>query len=134
MANKYTQLINDVNVMNVRNQIAKKKSYNPYIATVEQSAQVITDYDTFPYPRYFRGIPQSSQAIVAEREAGWRTRHDDCYKVQTPVVTDHNNYPDHCFETACGTTFPCYPQSLSKHTDRKALNVMLNNACIVQYR
>ncbi len=126
-------MINDANVANVRVQIAKKKGFNPYLATVGQSVQVLTDYDTFPYPRYFRGVPESSRPIVAEREAGWRHRHDNCYKVLEPQEPD-KNYPNHCFEAACSTVFPCYPEYLHKFSDRDALNVILNKACIVQYR
>ena len=90
-------MINEVNVTNVRAQIAKKKGCSPYLATVGHSTQVLTDYDTFPYPRYFRGVPESSRPIVAEREAGWRPRHDNCYKVLEPKEQDMN-YPNHCFE------------------------------------
>ena len=72
--------INYNNVNNIQEQIKNKKQPNPYFATTKQSKSVITDYDTFPYPRYFRGKPESSLPIVAEREAGWRPRHDDAYK------------------------------------------------------
>lgn len=133
MASVFTPIINDVNVDNVRQQIALKKGYQPYLATDNQASQVLTDYDTFPYPRWFRGIPESSQPVVAEREAGWRPRHDDCYKVLQPKGPDRR-YPNHCFEAACSTVFPCYPEYLQKFSDREALNVILNKACIVQYR
>ena len=72
--------INYNNVNNIQEQIKNKKQPNPYFATTKQAKSVITDYDTFPYPRYFRGKPESSLPIVAEREAGWRPRHDDAYK------------------------------------------------------
>ena len=72
--------INYNNVKNIHDEIKKKKQSNPYFATTKQSKSVITDYDTFPYPRYFRGKAESSLPIVAEREAGWRPRHDDAYK------------------------------------------------------
>lgn len=130
-----TPFINDQNVQNVRVQIAKKKGYDPYLATVNQAGQVLTDYDTFPYPRWFRGIPRSSDPVVAEREAGWRPRHDSCYRVLEPNVDEHKlNYPNHCFETSCSVTFPCYPEYLTKYADRDALNVILNKACIAQHR
>ncbi len=67
------------NVKNIREQIERKKQSTPYYATTKQAVSVITDYDTFPYPRYFRGIAEMSEPIVAEREAGWRPRHDDSY-------------------------------------------------------
>ena len=134
MASKFTPLINEINVNNVRAQIAKKKDSSPYYATLGQSSQVLTDYDTFPYPRYFRGIPQSSQPIVAEREAGWRIRHDECYRVDQDPTKEKWNYPNHCFESSCSVTFPCYPEYLQKQADRGQLNVILNKTCPTQYR
>ena len=77
--------INYININNVREQIKRKKQSKPYYATTRQSSAVITDYDTFPYPRYFRGIPQSYSPIVAEREAGWRPRHDDAYAAKVDL-------------------------------------------------
>ena len=127
-------MINDLNVGNVRTQIARKKDPNPYHATTQQAVQVITDYDTFPYPRYYRGVPDSSVPIVAEREAGWRPRHDGCYRVNQPPSMTPGPYPNHCFQSACSTVFPCYPEYLTKYADREALNLVVNRACIPQYR
>jgi len=134
MANKMTPFINDQNVQNVRVQIDKKKGCDPYLATVNQAGQVLTDYDTFPYPRWFRGIPRSSDPVVAEREAGWRTINDSCYRVLEPNVDNGWGYPNHCFEAACSTVFPCYPSYMQNISDRGALNLILNKACITQYR
>ena len=134
MANKLTPMINDLNVANVRSQIARKKGPSPYHATTQQAVQVITDYDTFPYPRYYRGVPNSSAPIVAEREAGWRPRHDNCYQVNEPPSTMPASYPNHCFQSACSTVFPCYPEYITKYADREMLDTILNRACIPQYR
>jgi len=82
MANNFTPYINDDNVSNIRSQIMMKKGSDPYYATASQAKSVTTDYDTFPYPRWFRGIPSSTVPIVAEREAGWRPRHDSCYTIK----------------------------------------------------
>lgn len=71
--------INNNNLRNIQEQIKNKQKSTPYFATTKQAKSVITDYDTFPYPRYFRGNPNSSVPIVAEREAGWRIRHDNAY-------------------------------------------------------
>ena len=126
MANSSTPYINNINVSNIRAQIAQKKGYNPYLATVSQASSVLTDYDTFPYPRWFRGIPRSTRPVVAEREAGWRQRHDNCYKVLQPEMAVPR--PNHCFQSACNLTRPCYPQpSSEKHFDAM-------DSCIVQYR
>lgn len=133
MASEFTPYINEININNVRLQIAKKKLHIPYLATTNQSTQVMTDYDTFPYFRYFRGIPESSQPIVAEREAGWRMRNDNCYKVQK-TSNNQPSYPNHCFETACSTVFPCYPEHRSELNNSESLNTRFNKDCIVYYR
>lgn len=73
------------NYNNIQEQIKNKKNHNPHFATTKQAKSVITDYDTFPYPRYFRGKPGSTLPIVAEREAGWRPRHDDAYKTKVEL-------------------------------------------------
>lgn len=107
-----TTLINNTNVMNINTQINKKKGFEPYYATIEHSVQVLTDYDVFPYPRWYRGIPTSSEPIVAEREAGWRIRHDDYYhpvcEPETPIP-----YPNHCFQGPCSLVLPCYEKQES---------------------
>ena len=95
MASPITPLVNSSNVMNIRDQIARKTSSNPFFATTAQSAGVLTDFDVFPYPRYFRGRPGASAPIVAEREAGFRQRHDDCYSVEIPPQLP--TYPNNCF-------------------------------------
>jgi hypothetical protein len=127
-----TETINNINVNNVRYQIDQKKGYKPFYATLKDGSSVLTDYDQFPYSRYFRGVPESYRPIVAEREAGWRPIHNNCYKVEDPnrEVNIHKN----CFESACSVVYPCYPNYAAKYSDRDAFNVMLNNACIVEYR
>ena len=135
MASKFTPDINQHNVDNVRRQIQLKKGSKPYHATMTQAVQVLTDYDTFPYPRYFRGVPDSNAPIVAEREAGWRQRRDSCYQVKEPIgLPQYPPYPNNCFQTACSTVFPCYPEYSSRYADLDAMHLVLNNKCIVQYR
>lgn len=129
-----TQQINSRNVQNVRYQIAKKSESFPYHATIDTATSVLTDQDTFPYQRWWRGDPNSTNPIVAEREAGWRPRHDNCYKIEEPLTDTVSPYPNHCFEAPCSTVFPCYPKYLQKHSDREAMAILLNKACIVQYR
>ena len=122
------------NIRNVSSEINTKKSNEPYFATANMVTEVITDYDTFPYPRWYRGVPTSDIPIVAEREAGWRKRNDDCYKISCPKCINPTKYPQHCFETACSTVFPCYPKYLHKFSDRNAFNLALNDACVIQDR
>lgn len=129
---RLSEQMNNMNVNNVRTQIQMKKHHTPYYATRNEVSDVITDYDSFPYTRWWRGVTGLSKPVVIEREAGYRPRHDDCYRVQKPQTQRLD--PNHCFEAACSTVYPCYPQYLRKFADRDALNVMLNNACIVGYR
>jgi len=122
------------NEQHIKRQIELKKQSEPYYANISDAKEIITDYDTFPYSRWYRGIPESSNPIIAEREAGWRVRHDDCYNDTKSCFVKQDLIPEHCFETACSTVFPCFPGYLKKYSDKKALDVMLNDVCIVQYR
>lgn len=128
----FTRQFNNLNVNNIRHQIEQKKESAPFYATLKDGSSVLTDYDHFPYTRYFRGIAESDRPIVAEREAGWRPIYNKCYKVEDPTPSVENR--KNCFETACSAVYPCYPSYAAKYSDRDAFNVMLNNACIVEYR
>lgn len=130
--NEETFKINNNNVQNIRGQIDMKKGHNPFFATGLSAQQVLTDYDTFPYPRWFRGVPQSTRPIVAEREAGWRNRNDNCYKLATPVEVTYT-YPNTCFEGPCSLVLPCYSNS-KKSSSKRELNNVIDNMCMVQYR
>lgn len=131
-----TPYMNMNNIENVRGMIRDKQSNIPFYGTAQEAGSVVTDIDHHPYSRYYRGVYYSSKPIVFEREAGWRPIREDCYKVSTPPEDRESGafYPNHCFEAPCSTVYPCYPQYLQKFSDRDALNVQLNRACIVQYR
>ena len=130
--NSLTEKLNNANIESVRKQICDKIGFNPYYGTINDAASIINDMDHFPYNRYFRGIYKSTDPVLFEREAGWRPTRNTCYSVNN--CTQESPYPNHCFEAACSTVYPCYPEYLQKIADRDALNVQLNNACIVQYR
>ena len=100
-----TEHITANNVANIRAQIAAKNGTQPYRATVAQTYGTLTDYDVFPYPRWWRGIPQYAYPIVAEREAGWRPRHDSCYQAFSIPETTYS--PRVCFQAPCSTVYPC---------------------------
>jgi hypothetical protein len=103
--------LNLKNVENVRKMISKKEgTCIPFYATVCNTESVITDMDTHPYPRFFRGRYDSDQPIVAERESGFRVRDDQCYRVTPCTGCEEQEYPSHCFEVACSTVFPCNPK------------------------
>jgi hypothetical protein len=128
-----TAQINQRNINNVRFQLAKKMMMcGPYYATQDTGSSVLTDHDTFPYPRNWRGNPYSDTPIVNEREAGYRPRFDNCYKlVEQPQKYP---YPDHCFSPACSTIYGCYPKQVAKYTDKEVLDTLMNKACIIEYR
>lgn len=127
-----TTKITDNNVSSVRDQIYLKQGCQPFFGTSTEAKTVVTDMDHFPYTRLFRGVYHSSDPVVFEREAGWRPTRNSCYG--PAAVSRSMPYPNHCFESACSTVYPCYPRYLQKFSDKDALNVQLNRACIVQYR
>lgn len=54
----------------------KQQDERPYMSS---GPTFKTDMDTFPYPRFYRGVYDNSEAIVFNREAGWHPREDACY-------------------------------------------------------
>jgi|TARA_B100000674_G_C37637860_1_gene821920 hypothetical protein len=92
------------NVNIIRDQIEAKVSYSPFLASQNAVPLTVTDQDTFPYPRHYRGIYQVSEPVVFEREAGWRQRHDSCY---IPERVYEPSNPQYCWQVPCSTVFPC---------------------------
>jgi hypothetical protein len=130
-----TPMINTNNVNNIRTQIYQKTGSTPFFATAENVVYTLTDHDTFPYPRYYRGVVGSSTPVIAEREAGWRKREDSCYDVRESKkhnIPEVN--PNNCFQSACSTVYPCYPEYMTKYSDKEAMDLILNRTCIAQYR
>ena len=93
------------NVNIIRDQIEAKVGPNPFYASQNAVNLNITDMDTFPYPRFFRGIYQLTDPVVMEREAGWRQRHDICYE---PTRIYKPKIPKYCWQVPCSTVFPCH--------------------------
>lgn len=84
--------LNNSNIFNIRKQIIRKNNGNPYFVTEKESKSVITDFDHFPYNRWWRGIAGSCNPVVIEREAGWRIRNDNCYKNDKQTYENENIY------------------------------------------
>ena len=80
------------------------------------------DYNTFPYPRWFKGIPTDDNPIVSEREAGWVPKKNNKVFQKKPETKN----PNLCFQTPCSTVYPCYAQDSSY--------ISSNKACVNQYR
>ena len=124
--------ITQQNINSVRSQISKKNGYNPYYATVGTASSVITDMDSFPYNRYFRGQYNSSVPIVFEREAGFRRINTTCYDKN--IDRGIPQYPNHCFQVPCSTVYPCYPDFEKQYGDKEQIELLNNRACVVEYR
>jgi len=133
MTTNFSKTVNDINYSNIQKQIMKKKGSSPYFATIADASSVLTDYDVFPYNRWFRGVAQSTKPIVAEREAGWRPIHNNCYDVQYPSNYKEDQYPNHCIQGSCSTIYPCNPAQ-DGYFNKTAKDISINNSCIVKYR
>jgi hypothetical protein len=124
-----SQGINEANNAFVQRLIELKQSSIPFYSS---GPSVKTDMDVFPYTRFYRG-GRSDQPYIMEREAGWRELRNKCYDV--PVVSqDKKLYPNHCFQSAPSTTYPCYPETLRKYSDKDALQLQLLRKSINEYR
>jgi hypothetical protein len=125
-----TEKINNNNIHIVRSQIERKKTYKPFFGTQNAVGSIITDMDHYPYTRFYRGVYNSTEPAVMEREAGWRKVVDNCY-IDQSSCTQSINYPSHCFQTACSTVYPCYANTVK---DYDAHVLLINKNCIVEYR
>jgi hypothetical protein len=114
------------NIENVRIEIEKKKGLEPYYSTSDKSESIITDYDIFPYTRFFNGVYDFCNPIVAEREAGFRIKKNTRLEYLQPVK---DTQPNICFQSSCSTVRPCHPKP-----ERSHLHTVYDNSCIVQYR
>lgn len=126
-----TAIITSHSVNSIRNELSSKIN-GPYLANGNTVKNFVTDMDHHPYSRWYRGVYYYPDPIIAEREAGWRPIRNSCYNVNFPKTEEEK--PINCFEAPCTTTFPCYPKYLTKYADKEALDVMINSACISQYR
>ena len=126
--------LNIRNIANIRYQINNKKGCNGYYSTDITNKNVITDYDSFPYNRWFRGEYNMNTPIIAEREAGWRPRNEMCYS--SDFITDetrrkHGNInPAHYFQPPCSVVYPKYVSE----NDLSLSEVKLNENCVISYR
>jgi hypothetical protein len=110
--------------------IQHKKDPLPFYSS---GPTIKTDMDLFPYTRFFRGAPESDVPVIMEREAGWKSRQDKCYNV--PVTVESNKYyPNHCFQAAPSTVYPCYPEYLRKYSDKDKMDMQLFRKDVVEYR
>ena len=133
----YEELLNNTNernIDNVRYQIDIKKGSFPYFSTKKTNKNVLTDYDVFPYNRFFRGEPMSTEPIIAEREAGWRPRNPDCYEPEyfkNQKLKHHDiEKPRNYFQPPCSTVYPKYIHD----NDISLSDIKLNENCVISFR
>lgn len=113
------------NLKQIHHLINEKKKYTPFYGTLQEAGSIITDYDHFPYTRWYRGIPDSYNPVIAEREAGFRTIENNCCyfpKKHVDIVR-----PKYCYQPPCSTVFPCYTNK-----DENKNDVYFGEKCIVQ--
>lgn len=109
-------------------EIQNKIQYGlPYYATNKTVKNFVTDMDDFPYNRFYRGAYYLDSPVIMERQAGYRLIQNECYKNK---ISYKPEYPKHCFEAACSTVYPCYPEYLRKYSDKEQLDLFLNRKCV----
>lgn len=125
--------VNKLNNENVDLLKKRKRGDEPYYATISTATGVLTDYDSFPYSRWFRGKYKSTEPVVAEREAGWRMQNESCYTPDN-IPQQNMHYPKHCFETSCSTVYPCMTSFDSDFANSDKRKSIINRECVIQYR
>lgn len=90
-----------MNNLYLQEAIKKKQSSEPYEAKYCDIKNVITDYDVFPYPRWYQAKALSIKPFAANRETGWRPR------IYHKYPTKKDKRPNLCFQGACTLVKPC---------------------------
>lgn len=93
-------------------------SESGYFPSSEEIYKVQTDINVWPYNRFFRGEPQSSEPIIWEREAGFQE-----ILPQKPIqsMLSFQKEPEitTCFQNPCSTTLPCQSNPTNFKENRK---------------
>jgi hypothetical protein len=116
--------ITNQNIDTVRQQINYKLNYNsPYYATPCAMKKVVTDFDNFPYQRFYRGVYNSSTPTVIERETGWREWNNPCYRELVTPDVKPNTY---CWQYPCSTVFPCDKKAYKSASETKPRSINIS--------
>ena len=113
------------NIEFIRSEIEKKNSDSPYVSTIRHPMNVITDYDVFPYQRWYKGAPHMDTAVHDMREAGWRIRNDACYQPTYNAPKQPSVAKDFFFSSGCSTNLvhnPPHPQTTMKTANPEYIN------------
>lgn len=96
------------NNINLQTQIELKQNIaKPFFATQNTIGSVISEYNVFPFNRWYKGNAYSTEPIVDDRNAGWRV-------AKHPKMESPNVYPftqKTTFEPPCTTQFPIENES-----------------------
>lgn len=125
------------NIDRVRSQIALKQdssvpifglsTFKGCFSPVREVENTLTDFDHFPYSRYFRGVYSDNCPRIIEREAGWRPRDDKAYKKEFEYR--RSDYPKSCFETSL--IFPrCIISNIAGEEQEDYRALFLNRVCV----
>ena len=77
-----------------------------YFPRPQEIYKVQTDINVFPYNRFFRGRPDSSEPIIWEREAGFQEILPQTFE-KSNVFFENQPQRDTCFQIPCSTILPC---------------------------
>lgn len=106
-------------------QIAQKLDYStPYYGKLGDVVGAQTDFDNFPYNRFFRSVATDPNPTIYSREAGYRVLDNKAYAC-TQYKADRFN-PDLCFSAPASTVYPCYPNYFYEYANEIARNNALN--------
>lgn len=84
----------DNNIKIIREEIEKKRNPSPYTVGKNVINYIVNDMDHHPYTRWYRGIYYSSEPMIIEREAGWRSINNGCYSQHVQI----ERHPVYCPE------------------------------------
>jgi hypothetical protein len=104
--------------------ILRKLDYNtPYYGKLGDVMRHETDYDSFPYTKFYRSVYNSFEPTVYERKAGYRALENK-YGCR---AHDRDRYvPDLVFSAPGSTTYPGYPTYFYEYASEVARNNGLN--------
>jgi hypothetical protein len=117
-----TKDINEMNFNSIRKLIARKQSHEPSFTTREDASNIITDFDHFPYKRFFRGVYNNYKPVLLEREAGYRPIRNNCYQFIDCKPLPPLEPPNVCFQFPCSTIYPCMPKMQTNESQGLAPN------------
>jgi len=76
-----TNEVNRINNNIIQHHIMNKIGSQPYYPDPNLMYDTLTDQDSFPYTRYYRGKYYLDDPVVASREAGYREINNNCYSL-----------------------------------------------------